>query len=99
MSRHHEMPGAPRLRIGLFGLLGAGNLGNDASTEIIVRYLRAVQPAALLSAMCTGGPRFTERYGIETVPIQWAAARKLPGGAAGTALKVAGRFLDIGRTA
>jgi polysaccharide pyruvyl transferase WcaK-like protein len=83
----------------LFGLLGSGNIGNDASTEIIVRYLRAEQPDAVIDAMCMGWERMRDRYGIETVPIQWQTGRALPGGPLGAGLKVLGKALDIFRTA
>ncbi len=86
-------------RVGLFGLLGSGNIGNDASTEAVVQYLRTDHPDAVIDAMCMGADRMRERYGIETMPIQWQSARKLPGGLLGAALKVLGKVLDIGRTA
>jgi polysaccharide pyruvyl transferase WcaK-like protein len=86
-------------RVGLFGLLGSGNIGNDASTEIIVRYLRTEQPDAVIDAMCMGWERMRDRYGIETVPIQWQTGRALPGGPLGAGLKVLGKGLDIFRTA
>jgi polysaccharide pyruvyl transferase WcaK-like protein len=86
-------------RVGLFGLLGSGNIGNDASVEVIVRYLRADHPDAVLDAMCMGVDRMRDRYGIETKPIQWQSARELPGGPLGAGLKVLGKVLEIYRTA
>jgi polysaccharide pyruvyl transferase WcaK-like protein len=86
-------------RVGLFGLLGSGNIGNDASTEAVVNYLRTDHPDAVIDAMCMGADRMSERYGIETMPIQWQSARQLPGGPLGAGLKVLGKVLDIGRTA
>jgi polysaccharide pyruvyl transferase WcaK-like protein len=87
------------MRVGLFGLLGSGNIGNDASVEVIVQYLRTDHPDAVLDAMCMGASRMRDRYGIETVPIQWQSARSLPGGPLGSALKVLGKGLDVFRTA
>jgi polysaccharide pyruvyl transferase WcaK-like protein len=92
MTRH-----APR--VGLFGLLGSGNIGNDASTDAIVRYLRTEQPGSVVDAMCMGWERLRDRYGMATTPIQWQAARPLPGGPLGAALKMLGKTLDIVRTA
>ena len=58
-------------RVGLFGLLGSGNSGNDASTEAVVEYLRTAHPEAVVDAMC-GGPQLVRaRYGIDAVPIFW----------------------------
>ena len=53
--RHKRSAGAPR--VGLFGLLGEGNIGNDASMEAVLRYLRADHPDAILDAMCPGPER------------------------------------------
>ena len=41
-------------RVGLFGLLGTGNIGNDASMEAVLRYLRAEHSDAILDTMCRG---------------------------------------------
>ncbi len=64
--------GAPRRaarRIGLFGLLGSGNLGNDASLEAVVAFLRARFPDAELVAMCAGPERVSAAHGIPAVPL------------------------------
>ena len=87
------------VRVGLFGLLGSGNIGNDASTETIVRYLRTDHPRLVLDAMCLGWERLRDRYGITTTPMQWQASRALPGGPLGSLLKALGKALDILRTA
>jgi polysaccharide pyruvyl transferase WcaK-like protein len=86
-------------RVGLFGLLGSGNIGNDASVDVIVRYLRAEHSDAVVDAMCMGWQRMRDRYGIETVPIQWQSARRLPSGPLGAGLKALGKVLDVFRTA
>jgi polysaccharide pyruvyl transferase WcaK-like protein len=98
MTRHQDAAKAATPRVGLFGLLGSGNIGNDASTEIIVRYLRTEQPGSVIDAMCMGWERMRERYGIETVPIQWQAAHSLPPGPVGAGLKAIGKALDVFRT-
>ena len=54
--------GAPQ--VGVFGLLGSGNLGNDASFEVVLRYLRAEHPHATVDAMCMGPAQLKQRYGI-----------------------------------
>ena len=54
MSRY-RLPGAGTgLRVGLFGNLGSGNIGNDASLEAMLKYLAAEQPGTELDAMCAG---------------------------------------------
>ena len=50
-----ERAGRRRSRVGLFGLLGSGNIGNDASMDAVLRYLRADHPDAIVDAMCGAG--------------------------------------------
>jgi len=87
-------------RVGLFGLLGSGNIGNDASLESVLRYLAAERPDAIVDAMCMGPERLRDHYGIEAIPLQWS--RKYEGRASGRmliALKAAGKAADAVRTA
>ena len=70
---------ARRPRVGLFGLLGAGNIGNDASVEAIMRYLRTEYPDATIDAMCMGWERMRDRYGIATTPFGWYQVYSKPG--------------------
>ena len=60
-----------RPRVGLFGNLGSGNIGNDASLEAMLKYLRADQPGAILDVMCTGPDTVKHRYGVPAVPMRW----------------------------
>ncbi|GAA3088740.1 polysaccharide pyruvyl transferase WcaK-like protein [Kribbella aluminosa] len=57
--------------MGLFGRIGAGNLGNDASLEAVLRYLRRDHPEAVLDAMFTGPEPVGERYGLPVVRLNW----------------------------
>lgn len=58
-------------RVGLFGLLGQGNLGNDGSLEAVLGYLRAEHPDAILDALCSGPEVVTARYGIPAADLHW----------------------------
>jgi polysaccharide pyruvyl transferase WcaK-like protein len=58
-------------RVGLFGKLGSGNIGNDCSMESVLNYLRAAHPDAVVDAMCTGPARISSVYGIPTVQLFW----------------------------
>jgi polysaccharide pyruvyl transferase WcaK-like protein len=89
---------ARRPRVGLFGLLGSGNIGNDASVEAIMSYLRTQYPDATLDAMCMGWERMRDRYGIATIPFQWQQVRGRPG-LSGKVLAVLGKAIDGFRTA
>jgi polysaccharide pyruvyl transferase WcaK-like protein len=89
---------ARRPRVGLFGLLGSGNIGNDASVEAIMRYLRTEYPDATVDAMCMGWNGMRDRYGIAARPLQWQQGRMRPGWS-GKAVAALGKVIDSFRTA
>src|SRR5215469_14754298 len=87
-------------RVGLFGLLGSGNIGNDASMEAVLHYLRAEHAHAVIDAMCFGPERVRGTYGIDAVPLSWYARHELrASGIMASGLKVAGKVLDALRIA
>jgi polysaccharide pyruvyl transferase WcaK-like protein len=55
--------------VGLFGILGDGNIGNDASMEAVLGYLAREHPDSVLDAMTTGADRLSNVYGIDAVPL------------------------------
>ena len=87
-----------RLRVGLFGLLGSGNIGNDASVEAMMRYLRTEYPEATIDAMCMGWDRMRDRYGIATTPFEWKQVHSRPG-LSGKVLAALGKVIDTFRIA
>ncbi len=88
------------VRVGLFGLLGSGNIGNDASMESVLHYLRTDHPDAIVDAMCPGPARVTSVYGIEAFHLWWYHQRERPGSSVrAVALKVAGKAVDAFRIA
>jgi polysaccharide pyruvyl transferase WcaK-like protein len=58
-------------RVGLFGRLGSGNIGNDATLEAVLAYLKAERPDAVLDSLCSGPERVTERYGVPAAQLSW----------------------------
>jgi polysaccharide pyruvyl transferase WcaK-like protein len=58
-------------RVGMFGHLGGGNIGNDAQLEAVLGYLMTAHPGADIDAMCTAPALVTGRFGIRAVPIHW----------------------------
>lgn len=87
-------------RVGLFGLLGSGNLGNDVSMESVLTYLRAAHPDAVVDAMCKGPDTVAARYGIPGTWMNWY--QRYESSATGTravALKLAGKVIDVFRIA
>jgi polysaccharide pyruvyl transferase WcaK-like protein len=86
------------VKVGLFGLLGAGNVGNDGSLEAVLAYLRARHPSAELSCLCSGPDVVAARYGIATTPLYWYYAReRQPGLLARVGMKAVGKFRDTAR--
>ena len=73
-GRQRGRPGSgatPAPRVGLFGLLGSGNSGNDASMETVLAFLRKSHPDAVVDAMCGGSAQVRSRYGIDAIPLYW----------------------------
>ncbi|MGW0832522.1 polysaccharide pyruvyl transferase family protein [Streptomyces prunicolor] len=96
------MTSAPErpVRVGVFGLLGSGNLGNDGSLEAVLGYLRADHPDAVVDALCGGPEAVTARFGIPATRMHWNRAEYRTASRAGSiASKGLGKFVDIFRTA
>ncbi len=86
-------------RVGMFGLLGSGNLGNDASFEVVLRYLKAEHPDAVIDAMCMGPEYLTSQYGIPAIPMQcYRRPAERTSGATTAALKMLSKVIDAFRT-
>lgn len=58
-------------RVGIFGLFGSGNVGNDGSLEAVLDHLRAAHPDAVVDALCGGPETVTARYGIPATRLHW----------------------------
>ncbi|MEU6449495.1 polysaccharide pyruvyl transferase family protein [Streptomyces sp. NPDC046979] len=96
MTDSHETP----VRVGLFGLFGSGNVGNDGSLEAALGYLRTEHPEAVVDALC-GGPEDVERrYGIPATRLNWYSGEYRTASRAGAiAAKGLGKLVDAVRTA
>lgn len=82
----------PAPAVGLFGLLGSGNLGNQASAEAMLAYLQRAHPDAEVDAMSTGPQWVRDNYGIPAVPFFWQE-RHGPR-PVGLLPKIVGKFAD-----
>ncbi|GAB3951290.1 polysaccharide pyruvyl transferase family protein [Streptomyces sparsus] len=88
------------VRVGVFGLLGSGNLGNDGSLEAVLGYLRREQPEAVVDALCGGPEVVTARYGIPATRLHWYRGEYRTASRAGAiAAKALGKLVDAFRTA
>ncbi|MGW0995274.1 polysaccharide pyruvyl transferase family protein [Streptomyces sp. NPDC002523] len=88
------------VRVGVFGLLGSGNLGNDGSLEAVLGYLRAEHPEAVVDALCGGPEAVTARFGIPATRLNWYRGEYRTASRAGAiAAKGLGKLVDAVRTA
>src|SRR6516165_11186152 len=71
LHRAETRPMTHARRVGFCGLLGAGNLGNDGSLEVMLAYLRAEHPDVIVDCMSTRPDQVTARYGIPAVQLRW----------------------------
>jgi polysaccharide pyruvyl transferase WcaK-like protein len=88
-----------RPRVGIFGKLGSGNFGNDASLEAVLGYLRTDHPDAVIDAMCTGPENLRGIYGVDAVHMFWHHQFHPGSAPASLALKILSRGIDTVRTA
>ena len=87
-------------RVGLFGLLGTGNLGNDGSLAAVLAHLRAEHPDARLEVFCSGPAEVTGRYGVPAVRLNWYRAEYATASGLGSVVrKGLGKLVDVVRTA
>jgi polysaccharide pyruvyl transferase WcaK-like protein len=86
-------------KVGFFGLLGSGNLGNDGSFEAVLARLRTEHPEAVIDAMCMGAERMRSHYGVPAVPLFWSTAHMgRTGGLRARLLWALGKGIDVWRT-
>ncbi|WP_424887023.1 polysaccharide pyruvyl transferase family protein [Streptomyces sp. XH2] len=87
-------------RVGVFGLLGSGNLGNDGSLEAVLGYLRAEHPGAAVDALCGGPEVVAARYGIPATRLhRYRGEYRTASRAGAIAAKGLGKLVDAVRTA
>jgi polysaccharide pyruvyl transferase WcaK-like protein len=88
----------PVRRIAVYGYLGSGNLGNDASLEAVLAWLRSTHPDVELRGITVAPDELRTRYGIRSVPLHWSSAREGGGRAGRAARKLSGLVLDVPRS-
>ncbi|MFH8486857.1 polysaccharide pyruvyl transferase family protein [Streptomyces longisporoflavus] len=88
------------VRVGVFGLLGSGNVGNNGSLEAVLGFLRAEHPRAVVDALCGGPEDVTARYRIPATRLNWYRGEYRTASRAGAiAAKGLGKLVDVVRTA
>jgi polysaccharide pyruvyl transferase WcaK-like protein len=95
-----DNPSSTTPRVGLFGLLGSGNSGNDASMETVLAYLRESHPDVVVDAMCGAPEVLRSVYGIDATSVYWYHRfEERATGAPAALLKTLGKGLDALRIA
>jgi polysaccharide pyruvyl transferase WcaK-like protein len=91
---------AHRLRVGFFGLLGQGNLGNDGSFEAMLAFVRDRLPEAEIDVLCPRPAEITRRYGLSATRLHWNRREyETARGAGAIARKIFGKLADPVRVA
>ena len=68
--------------------------------EVILRYLKANHPDAILDAMCGGPDNVKERHGVAAIPLGWYQKyQQQASGVTAIGLKTLGKGVDVFRTA
>jgi polysaccharide pyruvyl transferase WcaK-like protein len=88
-----------RSRVGLFGHLGSGNIGNDASLEAMLKYFTSDQPDAILDAMTLAPEVVKDRYGVPAIPLRWLPPDEGQGSGRAVARKSLVKVVDTVRIA
>ncbi|MEV6872773.1 polysaccharide pyruvyl transferase family protein [Amycolatopsis sp. NPDC051128] len=87
-------------KVGLFGLLGSGNLGNDGSLESVLKFLEDRYPDAVVDFLCAGPETVRERYGLDAERLHWNRGEyETASGIGSIARKGLGKLVDAARIA
>lgn len=81
-------------RVGLLGEVGMGNIGNDASMEAALAYLRTRHPHVSLDVLCAKADTVRARYGVPAASMGWYSQRARLPRPARIALKIFGKGID-----
>ncbi len=99
-TRRRRRSTAAAPRIGLFGVIGTDNIGNEGMLEAVVSWLKAEHPDAVLDFMCSGPEKVTARYGVPAIPTNWYARyERRASGLTAIALIALGKGIDAFRVA
>lgn len=86
-------------RVGLYGVIGSDNLGNEGSLEAVLAWLERDHPDAVLDFMCIGPEKAKARYGAPAIPLNWLQKHQDASGVRATVYRVLGKGIDAYRVA
>jgi polysaccharide pyruvyl transferase WcaK-like protein len=84
--------------VALYGFLGSGNIGNDASLETVLAWLRAQRPDLGVHCITITPGLLEARYGVPSTALAWYQAQAGRPRLLDLAGKVLGRFADVPRS-
>jgi polysaccharide pyruvyl transferase WcaK-like protein len=88
----------PVRRVALYGYLGSGNLGNDASLETILAWLKYDYPDVEVECITIAPEEIAARYGVPSVRLAWRTPRQGSNRVTETVRKLLGRLIDVPRS-
>ena len=88
----------PVRRVALYGYLGSGNIGNDASLETVLAWLKSDHPDVEVHCITIAPNEVTARYGLPSVQLSWPSPGQSGSGVMATSRKLIGRLIDVPRS-
>jgi polysaccharide pyruvyl transferase WcaK-like protein len=82
-------------RIAFYGFLGSGNIGNDASLETVLAWLRLLARDVEVQCITIAPEEVTARYGLRSVPLAWRSSHSGGNRVMKVCRKLFGRLFDI----
>jgi polysaccharide pyruvyl transferase WcaK-like protein len=96
-GRRRQSTAVPR--VGLFGVIGTDNIGNEGMLEAVVTWLKRDHPDAIVDFMCVGPEKVKALYGVPAIPMNWYQKHEQASGLSAIALRTLGKGIDVYRVA
>ena len=95
-EQHSFQVSRPVRKVAFYGYFGSGNIGNDASLETVMTWLKSAYPDVEVECITNAPREVAERYAVRSVPMVWhspgrGALKEAPG-------RFLGRLLDAPRS-
>ncbi len=88
----------PVHRVALYGYLGSGNIGNDATLETVLAWLKSTHPDVEVRCITIAPGEVAARYGVPSVPLAWRSSGRGGHEQRRHVRKLLGRLLDVPRS-
>ena len=88
----------PVRRVAFYGYLGSGNIGNDATLETVLAWLRSNHPHIDVRCITIAPREIAARYSIPSMPLAWGSSAQDGNRLMRAARKLLGRLIDVPRS-